>query len=174
MAARNGYSPLSVSVHWLAAILIIALFFTHEAEQGTAFYAFHVGGGAIAGIFLLWRVWHRVRSGFAENPNQYILLALLSKAVLWGFLVSIVVVVVSGYLLPWSLGKPIDLFGIVAVPSPIGDVHVLHEFMEEMHEVSGHLFVPLLGLHILGWAKHKFVDRDQASSRMFRPDKNGA
>ena len=133
-----------------------------------------MGGGAIAGIFLLWRVWHRVRSGFAENPNQNILLALLSKAVLWGFLVSIVVVVVSGYLLPWSLGKPIDLFGIVSVPSPIGDIHVLHELMEEMHEVSGHLFVPLLGLHILGWAKHKFVDRDQASSRMFRPDKNGA
>ncbi len=174
MTARDGYSPLSVSVHWLAAILIVALFFTHEGERGSASYAFHVGGGAIVGVFLLWRVWHRVRRGFPHNPNRSMVLALISKAVLWGFLVSIVVVVVSGYLLPWSLGKSIDVFGLVALPSPLGDIHVLHELMEKAHKVSGHVFVPLLALHILGWAKHTFIDRDEASSRMFKPGANGA
>ena len=30
--------------------------------------------------------------------------------------------------------------------------------MEEVHDVSGHLFIPLLALHILGSAKHAIVD----------------
>ena len=55
-ARADGYSTVSVVAHWLAAILVVALFFTHTATRGTAAYAFHVSGGAIAGLFLLWRV----------------------------------------------------------------------------------------------------------------------
>ena len=169
----RAYSTLSVVIHWLGAILIIALFLTHEAEGESFSYAFHVSGGALAGVFLLWRVWRRFRIGFAENPNTNPLLLLLSKSVLWGFLVCIVLVVVSGYLLPWTHGKPLEVFGILSIPSPMPEVHILHELMEKIHDVAGHLFVPLLGLHILGWAKHAVVDRDGSASRIFKPVSRG-
>ncbi len=162
------YSPLSIVLHWLAAILVIALFVTHEGERGSAAYVIHVSAGAIAGLFLLWRVWHRAKRGMTDAPDQAFILNVAARLVQWGFLVAIVVVVISGYLLPWSLGRPLDVFGM-GIPSPLGSSRGVHEFMEEVHDVSGHLFIPLLVLHILGTAKHAIVDKDGRARRMFTP-----
>ena len=70
MKRTDGYSAISIVVHWFAAILVVALFFTHEGEPGSAARLVHVSGGAIAGLFLLWRVWHRVLRGTARPPRQ--------------------------------------------------------------------------------------------------------
>ena len=169
----SGYSALSIVAHWIGAILVIALFFTHEAERGSLGFSFHVAGGAVAGIFLLWRVWHRVRRGFAAEPDQAYLFNLVVRVVLWGFLVSIAVVVITGYLLPWTLARPIEFPLGLSIPSPLPKSAGLHEFMEELHDISGHLFVPLLLLHLLGAAKHAFIDKDGTVRRMFSPTSAG-
>lgn len=165
----TGYSARSIAVHWIAAILIAALFPTREASPVSAAWAFLVSGGAIAGVFLLWRVWRRVRAGFAAPPpDQHMLFTLAARIVMWGFLACIVVVIVTGYLLPWSVGKPIDIYGLVAIPSPLPVSRAVHEFAEEVHELAGQLFVPLLALHVLGTLKHAIFDKDGVARRMFR------
>ena len=98
MTRADGYSGSSIVVHWLAAILVIALFITHEGDRGSAGYVFHVSGGAIAGVFLLWRVWHRVRRGSTHPPKQAAVFNLAARLVHWGLLVAIVVV--RGFRLP--------------------------------------------------------------------------
>ena len=45
--------------------------------------------------------------------------------------------------------------------------------MEEVYDVSGHLFIPLLALHILGAAKHAIVDKSGIARRMFKPTSGG-
>jgi len=169
----TSYSRLSLFLHWLSALLIIALFATHEGERGSAEAVFHVSGGAIAGVFLLWRVAHRLRKGMSTAPGQALIYHLASKVVLWGFLAAIVVVIVTGYLLPWSVGRAIDVYGLFSIPSPISASRGLHEFVEELHEISGQLFVPLIALHVLGAAKHFFVDKDGVAQRMFRASDRG-
>ena len=164
----DGYSRLSIAAHWIAAIIVIALFATHEADDGGIQYFIHVSLGGAAGLFLLWRVWHRVRHGMTDKPDQPALLNLASQVVIWGLLAAIVVVVLTGYLLPWSLGKPVDLLGLVFIPSPLPASYAFHEFIEEVHETAGHLFLPLVGLHLLGAAKHAFIDRDGIAQRMIR------
>ena len=146
-ARTDSYSTVSVVAHWLAAILIVALFFTHSATRGTAAHAFHVSGGAIAGLFLLWRVWRRVRRDMVHAPPQAVILNLAARFVHCGLLVLIAVVVISGYLLPWSLGDALDVFG-VGIPSPMDGNQALHDALERMHDVTGHLFIPLLALHV--------------------------
>lgn len=168
----DGYALASVVAHWLSALLVLALFFTHEAGRGTAAYAFHVSGGALVGLFLLWRVWRRVRRGGADAPAQAPFFNFVAKAVHWGLLVLVVIVVVSGYLLPWSLGSPLDIFGL-EVPSPMEPNRGLHEFLERVHDTSGHLFIPLLALHVAGAIKHALFDRRGAGLRMFRPVAGG-
>ena len=168
----DGYTTVSVFAHWLAAVLVIALFFTHSATRGTAAYAFHVSGGAIAGLFLLWRVWHRVRRGMAHAPPQAPILNLAARFVHWGLLVLIAVVVISGYFLPWSQGDTLDVFG-VGIPSPMDASPALHEFLERLHDVAGHLFVPLLALHVAGAVKHVIFDRRGAAMRMVKPAPGG-
>lgn len=169
----DGYSTRSIVVHWLTAIIVIALFVTHEAARGTFGNTLHVSGGAVAGLFLLWRVWHRARRGLPLRPNQPFLLDMVSQIVLWGFLAAIVIVVITGYFLPWSLGRSLDLFGWTYIASPMAANQSFHEFVEEVHEVSGYLFVPLIGLHLLGAAKHAFIDKDGIARRMFRPSTDG-
>ena len=167
-----GYSLRSIVVHWLAAILVVALFFTHEGERGSTAYLFHVSGGAIVGLFLLWRVWRRVQRGSTHPPEQAAIFNFAARLVHWGLLVAIVVVVVSGYLLPWSLGRELDVFGF-GIPSPMGANRNVHEFMERVHDVSGHLFIPLLAVHVLGAVKHAVFDRRVAGLRMFKPTDGG-
>ena len=172
-ARRDSYSRVSIIAHWLAAIFVVALFLTHEGERGSTEYAIHVGGGALAGVFLLWRVWHRVRRGMTEKPDEALVFHIDSQIVIWGFLAAIVVVVISGYLIPWSAGLPLDIFGPISIPSPMGSSPRFNEFMEEVHEISGQLFPLLLILHVLGTAKHAFIDRDGVASRMFRSVSGG-
>ncbi len=169
----EGYSATSIVLHWLAAIGVVALFLTHEGRPGDAEYAFHVGVGAVLGVLLLWRVVHRLARGMTAKPDQPFLLNLLSSLVLWGFLAAIVVVVVTGYLLPWSVGQPLDILGVISIPPPFALSHDVHEIVEEAHEISGQAFIPLLVLHILGVAKHAFIDRDGVARRIVRPVAGG-
>jgi len=169
----DGYSMRSIVVHWLTAILVVVLFFTHEAARGSLGNIVHVSGGAIAGLFFLWRVWHRARRGLPLRPPQPFIIDVASLVVLWGFLATIVVVVITGYFLPWSLGRQFDLFGLIYIPTPMAANPAVHEFIEEVHDIAGHLFVPLLALHLVGAAKHAFIDKDGIARRMFKPAKAG-
>ena len=172
MFRTDGYSILSILAHWLAAILVVSLFLTHEGERDTDAYIFHVSGGAIVGLFLLWRVWHRMRRGVPDAPDQWAVFNFAARLVHWAMLVAIVVVVVSGYLLPWTLGRELDVFGF-GIPSPMGANHDLHELVERVHDVTGHLFIPLVALHLLGAIKHVIFDRQGAGLRMFKPISGG-
>lgn len=164
----EGYSRTSIAVHWLTAIFVVILFITHEGERGDLAYAVHVGGGALVGLFLLWRVGYRMKRGMTRAPAQSRLFNALSAVVLWGLLLTIFVVTLSGYFLPWAEGVSLDIFGQLALPSPMSANPLLLEFMETLHETSGHLLPILLGLHILGAAKHLIIDRDTVVSRMLK------
>lgn len=169
----DRYSALSIAIHWIAAILVVALFLTHEGGRGSAAYTFHVSGGAVAGLFLLWRAWYRIRRGMADKPDQAAIFTLASRIVLWGFLASIVAVTVSGYLLDWSRGQPLEIFDLLSIPSPMAASTGIHEFLKGVHKVSGQLFPFLLILHVAGTAKHAIFDRDGIVSRMFSPTAGG-
>ncbi|MGI9355302.1 MAG: cytochrome b [Rhizobiaceae bacterium] len=146
--AANGYSRISIIAHWLAAIAVIALFFTLEGDRDSLSVAFHISGGALIGIFLIWRVSRRVMRGFPAKPVQHPLLNLASQIVLWSLLLSILVVTLSGYQLPWSIGRPID--------------------------ISGHVIIPLVLLHIAGALKYWLWDRDGVMQRMMPGTEGGA
>ncbi len=169
----SGYSRTSIIAHWIAAFTVIALFFTHEGDRGSFMQTFHISGGALLGLFLLWRVFRRPVRGFDQKPDQPAILNLISQIVLWGLLASILVVTVTGYLLPWSIGRSLDLFGLVQIPSPISGSRDLHEFFEEVHDISGHVIMPLIALHILGALKHLIINKDGIMARMFKPVSGG-
>jgi cytochrome b561 len=173
VSLESGYSRLSIALHWLTAIAVVALFMTHESARGSAAMAFHEGGGAIIGLFLLWRVWRRMRRGLAAEPDQAPALNMLSRVVLWGLLLAIVTVTLTGYLLPWSIGRPLDIHGL-PIPSPLAANPGLHGIIEEAHDLAGHAFIPLVALHVLGVIKHWLLDTDgRIAGRMFAPTDGG-
>ena len=77
-----------------------------------------------------------------------------------GLLLSIGGAVLTGFLLPWSLGNPLEI-GVLSMDSPLARSLTLHGLLESLHRVFAFLWLPLLVLHILGALKHFLVDGDQ-------------
>lgn len=171
--ATHQYSGLSIVLHWVTAVAIVALFISHEGSRDSAMFAFHVSGGALLGIVLLWRVLRRSLRGFADKPDQPALLNLASTLVMWALLLSIFTVAITGYLLPWTQGRSLDIFGVISIPSFMGDIPWLHNLTDRIHNLSGHLLLPLTLLHVLGAFKHLIFDRDGVMQRIFKADKDG-
>ncbi|MEL6966229.1 MAG: cytochrome b/b6 domain-containing protein [Pseudomonadota bacterium] len=172
--ADHGYSGWSVFWHWMGATLVTVLFLSHEFEPGGDAEWVHVKFGALAGVFLLWRVVRRLYHGSAPKPVQHPALNVLSDIVRWALLASIVLVIVSGYLLPWSLGEPIHMGTIFDIPSPLSPSPALHSAADLVHSVSGHAFVPLVILHFAGIIKHSITKGGgYVMDRMVEPKKGG-
>ncbi|MEZ5776312.1 MAG: cytochrome b [Hyphomicrobiaceae bacterium] len=177
---RSGYGWISIALHWLAAIAIIYLFIDgnqmedlHDRVARAAIRDWHMAIGATLSILLLARVLWRVRSGAPEQLPGPPMLNRLAKAIHIGLVLTILAAVGSGLLLPWSMGNPIPLLGGLSIPSPLPQMHWLHEAMEGIHSVSVHLFIPLVALHVLGALKHAVIDRDGTMQRMLRPGRSG-
>lgn len=172
---RPGYGWTSISLHWIVAVLMIALFFIGEQfedlgrDEGAFLRALHISLGSIAFVFVWARVAWRLAQGSPQKADDPKPLILLSVIVQWGLLLASVVLVVSGPLSIWTVGRPIDIFGIIQLASPLERNRELHEVLEGIHGVASKLLIPLFLLHVLGALKHAFINRDNVLLRMLKP-----
>ena len=173
---RAGYGWLSIALHWLVAGLTIYLFVNGEqfadlprGPQAAALRALHTSWGMVATALILARLAWRWQQGTPAKADQSALLNLLATAVQWGLIASVVVACVTGVLNIWSGGQAINIFGAVALASPMARNGALHGLTEQAHSLSSHLIIPLVLLHVLGALKHALIDRDNVLWRMLRP-----
>ncbi len=170
----DHYGWPSIILHWIGAAALVASFLTGEGLEGVsgdalqAAYANHVFWATLLAVPLIARIVWRMRKGFAVTAHQNRWLHLLSRVVMIGFFVSIFAAVLSGILLPWSIGAALDI-GPITIPSPMPVSPAFHSFLESAHGVSSHLWLPLLLLHVLGALKHGIIDRDGALRGIFWP-----
>jgi len=171
----SSYGWTSIALHWIGAIAILVSFLTGEAMEGgrgnDGGYASHVAWAAILAIPLTIRVVWRMIDGFKKTTDPAAIYNIASKVVMVGFLICIALSILTGILLPWSLGNPLEIWSL-SIPSPLARMRDLHEVMEETHEVVVHLFIPLVALHIAGALKHAFYDRDGVMKGIFVPNRD--
>ncbi|AXS41325.1 cytochrome b [Breoghania sp. L-A4] len=176
---RAGYGWISIALHWLVAVLVIALFLIGEQfedlgrEAGASLRALHVSIGMIAVVTVLARIAWRFTQGNPKKAEDPRLILLLSILVQWGLILATLALVITGPLSIWTTGQPIDVFGMVQLASPLERNRELHEAMEEIHEVASSVLLPLVALHVLGALKHAVLDRDGIFMRMLRPAREG-
>lgn len=168
----QGYNKTSIIYHWVAAIIFACLYATGDDDEGLIFI-FHVSFGAIAGLFLFWRVGRRIVRGMPDKTPQAEILNRLSAIVIWGFLGTMIAVVASGFLMFWLAEKPVEIFGMISIPSPLGANAFMADIMEEIHELLANTIFFLVILHVAGALKHLIIDRDGVTSRMFKSVKGG-
>ena len=167
------YGWASIVLHWLGAVALVFSFTTGDpledltGVERLSAYDNHVLWATILGIALIARVAWRIRGGFKRNPNQHVALRILARAVMIGFLISIVGAVVSGLLLPWTEGQPLEI-GALIIASPMPSQPALYGFMNGAHGLFSHIWIPLLLLHSLGALKHLIIDRDGVFGGIFR------
>ena len=81
------------------------------------------------------------------------------------------VLVVTGLLENWIVGRPVEFFNWLSIASPVPRNFALREVVEISHSLAARLLYPLLALHVLGALKHALLDRDNVLRRIFVPAK---
>jgi cytochrome b561 len=167
------YGSVSRLNHWIGALFVLLLLgiglYFDDLPRGDArrfWRGLHVAVGTIGVLFLLFRVFWRVRSTSPLALPQAPALKLFSKIVHWLLLAAILVMAITGPLSIWSTGRPIAIFELVSIPSPFGTFKSWHGPMEEIHGFTANVLIFLIGLHLLGVIKHQFIDRDNILARM--------
>ena len=180
--SKNGYGWLSIALHWLAAIIVIALLvsgfradFAGEAGDRaarSALMGLHVGIGGAFALVLLARVFASYAQPRPTPPEQTPILKFLSSATHQVLLIAILIQVISGPLAIWSGGRAINVFDLFSIPSPFAERNQgVHEFAELLHAIGRWAIVGALSLHVLGALKHALIDRDGVLKRMLAPAK---
>jgi cytochrome b561 len=167
------YGSVSRVNHWVGALLVLALLgvglYFDDLPRGDArrfWRGLHVAIGTMASLFLLWRVFWRMRTTSPLALPQKPPLQLFSKLVHWLLLAAITVLAVTGPLSIWATGRPLPIFDLAHIPSPFPPFKALHGPLEEIHGFTADAMIWLIGLHLLGVIKHQFIDRDGILARM--------
>ena len=171
---RAAYGWIAIALHWISAVGVTALYFLGERMEDAPDRAekilardLHVSVAMLLIAFLAARLFWSASQPSPRPIEQNRVLRIAAHAVQGLFLLMIAVLIVTGPLTVWSTGQPLQVFDVLAIPSPFAArVDWLHEACEEVHGAATKLFWPLIALHVAGAVKHLVYDRDRTLQRM--------
>ncbi|WP_438863579.1 cytochrome b [Neptunicella sp.] len=177
--SKSSFGWVSIIVHWLSAAAIVGLFVLGWWMVDLTYYSkwyqtapmWHVSIGILLAVLtvfrLIWRFsqpqpvfegvqWEKMSAKFAHG-----LLYLL-----------LILIFISGYLIPTADGRGIDVFDWFTLPS-MGELFQHQGTTSgDVHRWGAYILMGLTGLHALAAVKHHFIDKDSTLSRMLKPAKN--
>lgn len=168
------YGLLSMGMHWLMLILIVAVYacielrvlFPKGSDPREAIKAWHFMLGMLVFLLVLGRIALRLASTTPaitpESAPWQQRLAGLMHLMLYALMV---VMPLAGWLALSAAGKPIPFFGL-QLPPLTGEDKALAEAIKEFHEIVGTAGYFLIGLHALAGLFHHYVARDNTLTRM--------
>ncbi|WP_448582057.1 cytochrome b [Thermaurantiacus sp.] len=178
----RGYSTLSLSLHWLIALLILGNLTSgflasdllrstvaEERERGLQLIELHKSFGLTILLLSVLRLAVRLGEGFPPLPAHMTLTErLLARATHWGFYALLLAIPLAGWvLISASPDGSTFWFGLFPWPHlPTGTDAGLARAASEAHEALAIGAVVLLLLHIAGALKHQLLDRDDVLARM--------
>ncbi len=172
---RQSYGVISVSLHWLMAILVIGLFPLGLYMTGLGYYdpwyqaapALHRSFGLVMLTLLLLRLVWRFATPLPEPVgNDIPLLRRVAEWIHWSFYLLLFAIAGSGYLISTADGRGIEFFGWFTVPALIPGFDRMEDVAGEIHLVLAVVLMLLVALHTLAALKHHFIDRDTTLVRM--------
>ncbi len=164
LVSRLNHAVVGVAV---VVLLAIGLYF-HEMPRGDAktfWKGLHLSIGGLVALPILWRVGWRFHEGRPVDMPQEAIFQRFAKAVHTVLLLAMLVLAITGPLIPWTVERPIDIFGL-AIASPLPRMHDLHEILERVHAIASRLLLVSLGLHLGGVAKYALTSLSAVIERM--------
>jgi cytochrome b561 len=170
---RTGYSWISIALHWLTAIIILALWFIGSSIQAD------VANGsqstlqlhtsiAISAYALLWAriVWRFVKGHPGPLPEQAGAFYTLGKYTHYAILVAVGVMLISGPLMVWSRGEVIHVWDWFTIPGPFDANMTFFSVAHSIHVWGSRIVIIGTMLHIGGVYKHAAFNQDGTFSKM--------
>jgi superoxide oxidase len=168
------YGALSIGLHWLMLLLLIAVYATIElrgefpkgsdAREMMKTWHFMLG----LSVFVL--VWIRLVANVTGpepriEPEPPRWQALIGKAMHLALYALMVGMPLAGWVLLSADGKPIPFFGL-HLPALVAASETLADTVKEIHETGGTIGYFLIGLHAAAALYHHYFTRDNTLLRM--------
>ncbi len=169
------YNPLSQLFHWAVVALMIGLLVTNtlrgeapkDSDLRTLYLNLHVSFGILIFFVVIARiVWSRLAGAPApvDAPRWSQTAAKVAHVALN---LATLLAPIGGYLRLASKDRVADFFGIVQIPSLVGNNPGLNDAMHLFHgEPMEVFFYVVIGLHVAAAIWHQYVRRDHALERM--------
>lgn len=166
------YGIISILLHWLMAILLIALLGLGLYMVGLPIsleklklYGWHKEYGILAFFLVLLRIiWRGV------NITPHLSLPLLEKiaarTVHWAFYGFMFAMPITGWLITSAAGLPVSVFGWFVLPNLIAPNSDWLKLFEEIHKWLGYGLIATIILHASAALKHHFINKDDILRRM--------
>jgi cytochrome b561 len=173
-ASLARYTPLAIFLHWLLAVLIVAMIgvgwymMSIEDEPGSDWYFnLHKSVGIVVAVLIVlrlaWRLGHRPHALPSSVARWQ---ATASRATHWLLYLAMLAMPIAGF-----IGALLSKSGIVffgwQVPRLMAENHDLSEIFFDAHSVIAWILVALIVLHVLAGLKHLVYDKDGVFQRMW-------
>jgi len=169
------YDNVAISLHWLAALLVLFQFVTaftwdwFSRDTSGGMQSLHVSFGILLTLVIIARVVWRLVPGHQASSLEAGWVRLASKGVHYLLYVLLVAQAILGFAIGWSAGHPIHLFGI-AIPGPFGALdRPLRHQIREIHQWVGYSIVVIAFGHAMAALYHHYALHDRVLGRMFPP-----
>lgn len=170
----HGYGLVTRLFHWLMALGIFFLFGLGYWMVGLDYYSpyyisapnLHRSLGLVLLAALLVRWGWRLSSVQPDESELSPFERLSAKIVHVGFYPLMLVLMVSGYFISTSDGRPIDVFGIVQVPSVIVEKGMA-DMAGSIHRWLAYITIGVALVHAAAALKHHFADKSSILTRMW-------
>lgn len=176
MTAKSRYSGISIALHWLMVLLIVAAYtfilirgeFPKGSEPRALVKMLHFSIGLTIFALVWVRIAARVAGGPAPaiTPAPPVLQHRAAKLAHYALYALMIVMPIGGALILGFEGKPLPWFGLFEIQLPIVESEHYAELFEELHETGGTIGYFLIGLHAVAGLYHHYVRRDDTLKRM--------
>ena len=175
-----AYGLVSISIHWVVALIVIALFVVGVWMVDLGYYHawyhkapfLHKSIGVVLLALMLFRVvWRFTTPQPKAIASQSKLVQLAAKAGHLLIYLLLFAIMIAGYLISTAEGDPISVFGWFEVPALISNLPDQADIAGAVHKyLAWGLIVVVIG-HALAAVKHHLIDKDATLVRMFGKSK---
>lgn len=169
------YYPIQKQLHWISALLILALFSLGVWMRSLDYYNpwyqqapdLHKSIGVLLMAIIIMRMLTR---GLLKSPSP------LSSHRAWEIKAAHIVhlmmyalittILVSGYLIATADNRGIEVFSIFELPALFTPFEEQEDIAGLIHEWGAYTLITLVIMHVAGALKHHFIDKDETLKRM--------
>ena len=171
----QGYGLVAIFLHWLVALVVNGLFALGLWMTDLTYYDtwyrrapdLHKAIGILLFLAMLGRVaWRLFNVTPADEPGMTPLERRAAHSVHLLLYLLLFALMVSGYLISTADGRPIEVFGLFAVPALVSDIPNQEDLAGKVHWYLALTLIALAGMHALAALKHHFIDRDRTLKKM--------
>jgi len=174
----NSYGWISITLHWVAVAIIVALWFIGDStgaadgeQERVTLFRLHMSIAMLAFPLLLLRIVWRLRSGHPWIDGQSAVDHRLANTAHYVLLFAVVVMLISGPLAVWSAGQEIMVFDWFGIPGPFAGNPVLQTIVPSAHAISAKVILIVATVHMCGAFIHLMFKDDDVFLRMLVPKK---